>query len=127
MSHNLLIPIKRLRSLHVVFLNRTSQNLVALKMPKQQKLEKFAANIRMSFWATPVGDLRCNLSDVLVKYDKKFFVETHPKSKQHQGKLETNNNFQGKQNFLRLDQINFKEKVVSSFLEADIPLYDDDD
>ena len=50
-------------------------------------------------------------------------MESHPKSKQHQGKFETNNKSQGKQTFLRLDQINFKEKIVSSFLAADISLY----
>ena len=50
-------------------------------------------------------------------------MESHRKSKQHQGKLETNNRSQGKQTFLRLDQINFKEKVVSSFPAADIPLH----
>ena len=50
-------------------------------------------------------------------------MESHRKSKQHQGKLETNNKSQGKQAFLLLDQINFKEKLVSSFLAADIPLH----
>ena len=73
--------------------------------------------------AIPVGDLQCNLCDVLVKCAKKCFMESHRKSKQHQGKLETNNKSQGKQTYLRLDQINFKEKVVSSFLAADIPLH----
>ena len=73
--------------------------------------------------ATPVGNLRCNLCNVLVKLDKKFFLESHRKSKQHKGKLETNNKSQSKQTFLRLDQTNFKEKVVSSFLAADIPLH----
>ena len=50
-------------------------------------------------------------------------MESHRKSKQYQGKLKTNNKSQGKQTFLRLDQINFKEKVVSSFLAADITLH----
>ena len=54
---------------------------------------------------------------------QKFFVESHRKSKQHQGKLETNKKSQGKQTFLQLDQINFKEKVVSLFLAADITLH----
>ena len=30
---------------------------------------------------------------------------------------------QSKQTFLQLDQVNFKEQVVSSFLVADIPLH----
>ena len=38
---------------------------------------------------TPAGDLRRNLCDVLVKCDKKFFVESHRKSKQQQAELET--------------------------------------
>ena len=31
------------------------------------------------FLQTPVGDLRCNLCDVLVKCDKKFFVKSQKK------------------------------------------------
>ena len=69
------------------------------------------------FLATLVSDLHCNLCEVLIKCDKKFVVESYRKSKQHQGK------FQGKQTFLRLDQISFKEKVVSSFQAADISLH----
>ena len=60
---------------------------------------------------------------MLVKCDKKFFVESHRKSKQHQGKLETKSKSQSKQTFLHYDQVNFKEQVVSSFLAADIPLH----
>ena len=60
---------------------------------------------------------------MLVKCDKKFFVESHRKSKQHQRKLETKSKSQSKQTFLQLDQVNFKEQVVSSFLAADIPLH----
>ena len=68
------------------------------------------------FSATPARDL-------LVKWDKKFFVESHRKSKQHQRKLETKSKSQSKQTFLQLDQVNFKEQVVSSFFAADIPLH----
>ena len=76
------------------------------------------------FSATPAGDLRCNLCDVLVKCDKQIFVESHRKSKrQHQGKVETKSKSQSKQTFLHFDQVNFKEQAVSSFLAADIPLY----
>ena len=75
------------------------------------------------FSATPAGDLRCNLCDVLVKCDKKCFVESHRKSKQHQGKLETKSKSQSKQTFLHFEQVNFKEQVVSSFLAADIPFH----
>ena len=97
-------------------------------MPKQAK--SFTANVRQicheypdEFSATPARDLRGNLCDVLVKCDKKFFVESHRKSKQHQRKLETKSKSQSKQIFLQLDQVNFKEQVVSSFLAADIPLH----
>ena len=50
-------------------------------------------------------------------------MESHRKSKQHQRKLETKSKSQSKQTFLQLDQVNFKEQVVSSFLAADIPLH----
>ena len=59
---------------------------------------------------------------MLVKCDKKFFVESHRKTKQHQTKLEMKSKSQSKQTFLQLDQVNFKEQIVSSFLAADIPL-----
>ena len=97
-------------------------------MPKQAK--SFTAKVRQicheyldEFSATPARDLRCNLCDVLVKCDKKFFVESHRKSKQHQRKFETKSKSQSKQTFLQLDQVNFKEQVVSSFLAAGIPLH----
>ena len=112
----------------MVFLNRSLQNLIALKLPKQPKsstvkVKQICSEYPDEFLATPVGDLRCNLCDESVKCDKKFFVESHRKSKQHQGELETNNKSQGKQTFLRLNQINCKEKVVSSLLATDIPLH----
>ena len=95
-------------------------------MPKQAKSS--TAKVRQicqeypdEFSATPARDLRCNLCDVLVKCDKK--LESHRKSKQHQRKLKTKSKFQSKQTFLQLDQVNFKEQVVSSFLAADIPLH----
>ena len=60
---------------------------------------------------------------MLVKCDKKFRVESHQKSKQKQEKLKTKNKSQSKLTFLQLDQVNFKEQVVSSFLALDIPLH----
>ena len=97
-------------------------------MPKQAKSS--TAKVRQTcqeypdeFLATPAGDLRCNLCDVLVKCDKKFFAESHRKSKQHQGKLETKSKSQSKQTFLHFDQVNFREQVVSSFLAANNPLH----
>ena len=59
--------------------------------------------------------------DVLVKRDKKFLVESHRKSKQHQRKLETKSKSQSKQTFLQLDQVNFKKQIIFSSLAADIP------
>ena len=75
------------------------------------------------FSTNPAGDLRCNLCDVIVKCDKKFFEECRRKNKQHQGKLETKGKSQRKQTCLQFDQVNFREQVISSFLAADIPLY----
>ena len=95
-------------------------------MPKQAKSS--TAKVRQicqeypdEFSATPTGDLQCNLC--VSQMRQNFFVESHRKSKQHQGKLETKSKSQSKQTFLQLDQVNFKEQVVSSFLAADIPLY----
>ena len=110
----------------MVFLSRSLQSKECLNKPNllQRKLGKSARNIRMGFrQLLPARDLRCNLCDVLVKCDKKFFVESHRKSKQHQRKLETKSKSQSKQTFLQLDQVNFKEQVVSSFLATDIPLH----
>ena len=109
-------------------------------MPKQAKSS--IAKVRQTcqeypdeFSATPAGDLRCNLSDDAtlcnlseVKCNKTFFVESHRKSKQQQGKLETKSkqtflHSQSKQTFLHFDQVSFNEQVVSSFLAADIPLH----
>ena len=53
---------------------------------------------------------------------QKVFCAKQPK-KQHQGKLETKSKSQSKQTFLQLDQVNFKEQLVSSFLIADITLH----
>ena len=74
-------------------------------MPKQAKsstakVRKICRQYRNEFEATSAGDLRCK-----------------------QGKLLTTGSSQGKQTYLQLDQANFKEKVVSSFLAADIPLH----
>ena len=92
-------------------------------MPKQAKsstakVREICRQYPNEFEATPAGDLRCKLCEVLVKCDKKVFAEGHRKSKLHQGKLVTTSSFQGKQTYLQLDQAYFKEKVVSSFLAA---------
>ena len=97
-------------------------------MPKQAKsstakVKQICQEHPDEFLAIPARDLRCNLCDVLVKCDKKFFVESHRKNKQHQRKSETKSKYQSKQTFLQLDQVNFKEQVVSSFLAADISLH----
>ena len=97
-------------------------------MPKQAKsssvkIRQIFQEYPDEFSATPARDLRCNLCDVLVKCDKKLFVETHQKSKQHQRKSETKSKSQSKQTFLQVDQVNFKEQVIFSFLAADIPFH----
>ena len=104
-------------------------------MPKQAKsstakVRQICREYADTFSATPTRDLgcnlcdlRCNLCDLLVKCHKKVFVESHRKSKQHQRKLETKSKSQSEQTFLQLDQVNFKEQVVSSLLATDIPLH----
>ena len=49
---------------------------------------------------------------MLVKCDKTFFVESHPKKIGDEEQI-----------FLQLDQVKFKEQIVSSFLATDISLY----
>ena len=97
-------------------------------MPKQvksstAKVRQICQEYPDEFSANPAGDLRCNLYDVLVKCDKKFFVKSHRRSKQHQGKLETKSKSQSVQTSSQFNQGNFKEQVVSSFVAADIPLH----
>ena len=53
----------------------------------------------------------------------KIFCGKSQKSKHHLVGFQRKNISQCKQIFLRPDQVNFKEKLVFSFLEADIPLY----
>ena len=102
--------------------------LAKQRLPKQAKSS--TAKVRQicqeypdEFPATPAGDLRCKLCDVLIKCNKKCFVESHRKSKQHQEKLETKNKSQSNQPFLQLNHVNFMVQVVSSFLAADISLH----
>ena len=45
------------------------------------KVRRICQEYPDKFSATPAGDLRCNLCDVFVKCDAKFFVESHRKSK----------------------------------------------
>ena len=108
-----------------LLLSRSLQSKECLNKPKSSttKVRQICQEYPDEFSATPARELRCNLCEVLVKCDKKFFVESHRKSKQHQRKLETKSKSQSKQTFLQLDEVNFKEQVVSSFLAADIPLH----
>ena len=71
-------------------------------MPKQAKsstakVKQICQEYLDEFLAAPAGDLRSNLCDLLVNCDKKFFVESHQKSKQHLEKLETKSKYQSKQ------------------------------
>ena len=64
------------------------------RLPKQvnsstAKVRQICQEYADEFSAIPDCDLRCNLCDVVVKCDKKFYVESHQKSKQYQGKLAT--------------------------------------
>ena len=73
-------------------------------MPKQAKsstlkVRQICQEYPNEFLATPDGDMRCNLCDMLVKCDKKFFVENHGKIKLHQEKLETKSKSLSKQTF----------------------------
>ena len=86
------------------------------------KVKQISQEYPDQFLATAAGDLRCNLCDVLVKYDKKFFVESHRKVNNTKEKWRQKANPKVSKPFLQLDQMNFKEQVVSLLLAADIPL-----
>ena len=67
-------------------------------MPKQAnsskvKVWQICQEYVDEFSATPADYLRCSHCDVLVKCDKKLFVESHRKSKLQQEKLEIKNKF----------------------------------
>ena len=60
-------------------------------MPKQAKpstakVRKCCQNPN-EFGKTPAGDLRCKFCKLSVKCDKKFFVESHRRSKLQQAQL----------------------------------------
>ena len=102
--------------------------LAKQRMPKQAKsstakVRQICQEYPNEFSAAPDSNLRCNFCYVLVKCDKKLFVESHRKNRQHQKELEMKSKSQSKQTFLQLDQVNFKEQVVSSFVAADISLH----
>ena len=83
---------------------------------------KIRSQYSYEFLATPASDLWCNICDVLVQ-GKKFLVESHRKSKNYRAELHRKSGFQGKKIFLQPDQLNFKKKVISSFLAVGIPLH----
>jgi len=86
-------------------------------MPKQAKsstakVRKICRQYPNEFEATPAGDLRWKFCDILVKCDKKFFVESHRKSKLHHDKLVTTSSSQGKQTYCIYNSI--KQLVTTS-------------
>ena len=61
-------------------------------MPKQAKsstaiVREICRQYPNESGETPAGELQCNFCDVLVKCDKKIFVESHQKRGLHQAKL----------------------------------------
>ena len=71
--------------------------------------------------STPKGDLYFSLCSV--SYEKRFYVESHRKSQRYDRALKRKNTKQAKQVFIRTPSLQFKEKVTSALLAADIPLY----
>ena len=86
------------------------------------KVRNYAANIQLiwrnSGWRFTMQFLR-HISEMWLKKS----CRESPKSKLHQAKLVTTSSSQGKHTYIQLDRANFKEKAVSSFLAADIPLH----
>ena len=77
----------------------------------------------MDFWQLLPETYNATFATCSSNATKVFFAESHQKSKQRQEKLKAKSKSQSKKVFLQLHQVNFKEKVVSSFLAADIPLH----
>ena len=83
------------------------------------KVKQIYKEYPIEFSATPVGDLRCNVCVVLVKCHKKFFVESRQKISNAEENWRRRANSKVSKTFSQLDQKNFTEKVVSSFLAAE--------
>jgi len=75
------------------------------------------------FSATPANNLRCQLCEVDVKYDKTFNVDSHRSTQKHKDGLRRQSEAPttSRQTFIEAPT-SFSELVVSSFLAADIPL-----
>ena len=69
------------------------------------------------------SDSRCSLCSVLGKSEKGFYVESHRKLQRHERPLKRKNSKQAKQVLIKMLSLQFNEKVISAFLETDIPLH----
>ena len=72
---------------------------------------------------TPKGNFYCTLCSILVRYKKRYYVESHRKSQRHKRVFKRKNSKQAKQVFIKKISLEFIEKVISAFLAADISLY----
>ena len=71
----------------------------------------------------PRDDLYCSLCGVLVKYEKRFYTESHRKLQRHERALKRKYTKQAKEVFIKTPSLQFNEKVLSAFLAVDISLY----
>ena len=90
---------------------------------KVVKTKRYVKQYPQEFSCNPQNDLYCQLCATIVRCDKRFHVEQHQKSAKHQKKIAPAKKTLNKQSFVPICQRDFTKKVVTAFLEADIPLY----
>ena len=90
---------------------------------KVVKTKRYVKQYFQEFSCNPQNDLYCQLCSTIVRCDKRFHVEQHRQSAKHQKKIAPAKKTLNKQSFVPICQWDFTKKVVTAFLEADIPLY----
>ena len=88
---------------------------------KVVKTKRYVKQYPQEFSCNPQNDLYCQLCATIVRCDKRFHVEQHRQSAKHQKKIAPAKKTLNKQSFVPICQRDFTKKVVTAFLEADIP------
>ena len=89
------------------------------------KAKKYVNQFPKEFTCNPRNELFCQLCATIVKCDKRFHVEQHRQTAKHQRKVAPEQpQASNSQSFLLpQSQKDFTKRVVTTFLEAEIPLY----
>lgn len=97
-------------------------------MPKQRvnlncKAHVYERESKTEFSVNPAGELFCILCHSVVNCDKKARVTQHQETAKHRRLLAATTSTGKRQTFIPQTKQDFKEKLVTAFLSADIPLY----